>query len=380
VAAYVYVSNNPLGDSQYQITAYSVDTSGQLTPLAGSPFKDSVRQISVNGVYLLGDSPIQEDSAGVISNNFIDAFKIGSDGALTPAAQTDMHQFSKGCGSIGQVALDRTGQTLFAFESNHDCSGNHGMASFSVDPSTGSLSSLGSIEIGTPAVYGFSVSGDNKYAYALAGGGPAISGFFEFQLSSNGLLRSNSAFKGGFPPSPGPPPGATGSYHSQQTAADSANHVVVVESPVFSSGGPSPAQTQLATYTVGADGNLTTTDTYATMPAAPLAKTTFTQLMISPSNKFLAVADRGGLQIFHFNGANPITSFTDLLTTDDISEIAWDKHDHLYAITRTVSAPSTPNTNANKLYVFTVTDSSVTQSPGSPYTITFPAGLAVQSQ
>jgi hypothetical protein len=117
------------------------------------------------------------------------------------------------------------------------------------------------------------------------------------------------------------------------------------------------------------------------MPTAAILTTALGKLAISPSDKFLAVADSGGLQIYHFNGANPVTTFTDLLTTDNISAIAWDKKDHLYAITGSVQAsPTAALTNANKLYVFTVTDTSVTQSPGSPYTIAFPAGLAVQSE
>jgi hypothetical protein len=140
-------------------------------------------------------------------------------------------------------------------------------------------------------------------------------------------------------------------------------------------------QTQLAAYTVGADGSLTTTDTYATMPAAALLTTVNGLLSISPSDKYLAVADAGGLEIYHFNGANPITVDTGLLTSENISAIAWDKNDHLYAIT--ASEPISPTGtlgNANILYVFTVTATSVTQAPGSPYTIAFPTGLAVQSQ
>ncbi|HEY6181900.1 MAG TPA: hypothetical protein VIW67_06610 [Terriglobales bacterium] len=33
---------------------------------------------------------------------------------------------------------------------------------------------------------------------------------------------------------------------------------------------------------------------------------------MSPSGKFLAVGGTGGLRIFHFNGANPITKLTGL--------------------------------------------------------------------
>ena len=381
VAAYVYVSNSPAGNDQYQVTAYSADANGQLTPVTGSPFNDNVAGIAVSGAYLMGDTVAHVSSTGAVSNNYVDAFKIGSDGSLTSASQTKMDQFGSGCGSNGELLSDRTGQAVYQIEYDIDCQTNKGIASYSVDPSTGNLSYLGDIVTGRSGVYGFSFAGNDAYAYASGAGCGSLYPFFEFQSSSTGLLGFNSAFNGPFPAPPPGPPGSTGEYLPDLTGADSSNHVVVADYPCFSQGGPSPAQTQLAAYTIGADGNLTTTDTYATMPAAPLLTTVNGELSISPSDKFLAVADFGGLQIYHFNGASPITPFTGLLTTDNISQIAWDKNDHLYAITASEPVPPTSAlTNANKLYVFTVTDTAVTPAPGSPYTIAFPQGLAIQSQ
>ena len=46
----------------------------------------------------------------------------------------------------------------------------------------------------------------------------------------------------------------------------------------------------------------------------------------------------------------------------------WDNNNHLYAISGA----------AGKLYVFTVTPTSASQAPGSPYSITAPAYLIVQ--
>jgi WD40 repeat protein len=90
-------------------------------------------------------------------------------------------------------------------------------------------------------------------------------------------------------------------------------------------------------------------------------------LKMSASGKVLAVAGSAGLQLFHFNGANPVTRFTGLLTTDAVNQVAWDNMNHLYAV---ASA-------AGKLYVFTVTTTSVKQAPGSPYAITSPGYVAV---
>jgi hypothetical protein len=89
----------------------------------------------------------------------------------------------------------------------------------------------------------------------------------------------------------------------------------------------------------------------------------------SPAGNLLAVAGTKGLQVFHFNGANPITHFTGPLTTTEIDEIFWDNDNHLYGI----------SSNANKLWVFTVTTSGYSEAPGSPYSVHSPQGLRVMT-
>jgi WD40 repeat protein len=80
---------------------------------------------------------------------------------------------------------------------------------------------------------------------------------------------------------------------------------------------------------------------------------------ISPSGKLLAVAGTAGLEVFHFNGSNPITPYTGLLENDEIDQCLWDNANHLYAI----------SSKSNLLFVFTVTPTSYYQAPGSPYVI-----------
>jgi hypothetical protein len=91
-------------------------------------------------------------------------------------------------------------------------------------------------------------------------------------------------------------------------------------------------------------------------------------MKISPLGNLLAVGGTGGLQLFHFNGAQPTTEFAGLLTTDTINEMFWDHANHLYAISQA----------GNKLYVFNVTAAAYHEAPGSPYTINQPLSLAVQ--
>jgi hypothetical protein len=356
--AFVYIAGGPGGTSS-QITAYAADANGQLTPVPGSPFKENVSSMAANGKYLMVSTELVPD---------INSYAIESDGALTLAGQTDYSQY--GCAtSNAALTFDRTGNSLYADE---ECSGNLVVASFAVDSSSGNLSYLGGINGGyrTGNVSTSSFLGNDVYAYS-----PftdcMYGNILTFQRSSSGLL----GFANPTITQPAPPPGSTGGYIADRSAADLTNHVVFGELPCF---GPGASPVQLASYTADGNGNLTTTNTYATMPATSIMQGPFGELKISPSDTLLAVGGYGGLQVFHFNGANPITSYTGLLTTDQISAIAWDNNNHLYAITSTLYASNTPVTNPNKLYVFTVTDTAVTPAPGSPYMIEFPFRLAVQ--
>jgi hypothetical protein len=73
------------------------------------------------------------------------------------------------------------------------------------------------------------------------------------------------------------------------------------------------------------------------------------------------------LQIFHFNGANPVTPYGGVLTTANISQIRWDSNNHLYAL----------SDSTNRLYVYTITPTSMSEASGSPYTISNPNALVV---
>jgi outer membrane protein assembly factor BamB len=102
------------------------------------------------------------------------------------------------------------------------------------------------------------------------------------------------------------------------------------------------------------------------MPATKVV--TVNDMKMSPSGKLLAVAGQEGLQIFHFNGADPITKYTGLLTTDPVAQMFWDNSNHLYAISPTTG----------KLRVYTITPTSFEEPAGSPYDIEKPDTLIVQ--
>jgi hypothetical protein len=92
-----------------------------------------------------------------------------------------------------------------------------------------------------------------------------------------------------------------------------------------------------------------------------------TDVGVSPSGKLLAVGGTAGLQIFHFNGADPVAPYTELLTKDEVDQFFWDNDNHLYAISQ----------SAGKLFVFTITPTRFSQAAGSPYTISNPQDIIV---
>jgi hypothetical protein len=354
--AYVYLAVSPSNSSTNQILAYAVAPDGRLTPVAGSPFMEDVTAMAVNGSYLMAASRLTPE---------VNSYQIHSDGALsyTATANYGQHNSSSECGDAGQIFFDHTGASLYIQEFNgSDACTNTVVASFAVKKSTGVLSYLGTDVTGvfpgdSSAAY---FTGNNLYAFTAENSGCMYYDIYGFVRAGNGNLTSMDFTHN----SPAPPSGASG-YVPNLAASDSTNHLAFTEQPA-NPPGCATGPLQLATYTVGSNGDLTTTSTYENMPSAKIV--TVNDMKMSPSGKLLAVAGQEGLEIFHFNGADPITKYTGLLTTDPVTQMFWDNSNHLYAI-----SPST-----GKLRVYTVTPTGFEEPAGSPYKIEKPDNLAVQ--
>jgi WD40 repeat protein len=130
----------------------------------------------------------------------------------------------------------------------------------------------------------------------------------------------------------------------------------------------------LASFTVDYKGNTIYNGSMVKTAVYPM------WLTINPQGNLLAVGgsasktdDSGatqtaGLQVFHFNGGKPITRYSNILTKNPINSIAWDKSHHLYATSHAT----------NKLYVFTITPTSITPVAGSPFTLSAPSTVVVR--
>ena len=339
--AYVYVSNSANGTTS-QINAYAASPNGGLTRIAGSPFQYNVNYMAVTGSWLFGVADQYED---------IDSFAIAANGALS---EREVYNVVDNGDGVISVYLDHTGSTLYAdlYSTNND------FLSYNIDHSTGMLTQIGDLAGGPAENSPVRFIGNNIYAYS--------SSCYHFTPEIIGVKRASDgtlSYLNDFNP-PYPAEKSGGFYCPFLAAADTTNHLAIAMAPLTSNWG-SDGPTQLAAYTVDGSGNLTTNSTNANMPSAEVGGVT--DYSMSPSGKFLAVGGSLGLQIFHFNGANPITKKTGLLTRQEVDQMFWDNANHLYAISR----------SAGKLYVFTVTATSVREAPGSPHTIANPENLIV---
>src|SRR5579863_1111943 len=344
--AYVYVSSYPT-QNQTQINAYAADRKGSLKLVPSSPFVENGSTLAVGGKWLYSSDTVN-----------IYSFSIAPNGALKQVSSINAQAFN-GYADGGPISLflDRTGKSLYDLDIYGNIGANNTYQFFDIDQSTGSLSYVGATSTATPNFETpLSFVGNDQYGY----GGGCYHGdqaLYGFSRSESGVLTDLNL-------NPPFPAAQNGAYCPYIAVSDGRNHLAVSLSPNNDMTPTGP--TQLAVYTVDSSGTLTTTSIYQNMPVVDV--TNLEAMSMSPSGKLLAVAGSGGVEVYHFNGANPITKFTGLLTTDAISQVYWDNSHHLYAISPT----------SGELFVFTVTPDSYAQSPGSPYAIANPYAVVVR--
>jgi hypothetical protein len=345
-SAFVYVVSNPSGNN-FAINAFSANSNGQLTPVPGSPFAANVVSIAASRNYLFGTD-----------GTSISSFSIGGNGALTQVSSMSIRQFNPN-GVVAELFLDDTGETLYAAHFQID-GANEGYDSFRVDHSTGVLTFLGATFTGCCGHVALHFMANNVYGFApdCFHSDPSVA---LYKRNNDGTLMSIS---GGLDNSPDP------THLCPESVAPGPAGTLAVA--FGADGGPgietTPPQADgvvLAVYSVDSSGFLTTSSTVANMPQSNAGG----MIEMSPSGKFLAAGGLG-LQVFHFNGGDPITPFTGLLTKDRIEQfgqMAWDNDDNLYTLSQSI----------NKLSVFTVNATNSGPAPGSPYAITNPMGIAI---
>ena len=347
------VANVYVATPKSEIYAYDASSTGKLTLIKGSPVPATVNTaIVVNGKYLFGIDKNQSN---------VDSWLIESDGALKKNGTTNVTRFDKDdpggqVDVVGTIFLDHTGATLYAgiYDGWEGPVGNP-YEFFNIEKGTGELNYTGQAQGSPPGASPLTFTGNNDFAYGAfcwTGRGSEIR---TYTRHNDGALVEGVG--GEFPEAPSGDAFCAGDI----VAADSTGHLAFS----FQAQPPpllgDPNGDYLGAYSTSDKGNLTTTSTYKNMAmVAGGAGAVLGTMSMSPSGKLLAVTTGTGVQIFHFNGAKPVTKFTEVIGTSGwINQIQWDNDNHLYAI----------NGASGKLHVYTVTTASAVEAHGSPYTI-----------
>jgi len=318
-----------------------VNSDGSLTPLSGSPYAASLAQntnIVANGSNLFAIAQGQTN-LGVFS---IDK----SSGALTLANTTSAIAGDPNQGDIAfQLGLDHTGASLYAAVGTNI---NGGVNVFAV----GSDSDVKQVQYLSgpstpmaPEVF----SPDNQYGYTSKCGA-RVNGIFAFMRASDGTLKMID---------PGAVHGPTGNpgeaFCPQRLAVSAKGYLAVVWFPfAYASSGQVGNETYVMTYSINADGTLTTVGTSQVKTASSTANTV--AVNFDSTGSFLAVAGDGGVQTFSLNGNGaPVPVGSAQNAGANFQKVAWDNSNHVFA------------TNSNQLYVFNSNTGVLVPASGSPY-------------
>ncbi len=350
--AYVYIGTTK------GVYLYDAASTGKLTRVSSSAYHPAGLAIGSNGKYFIS-----------LGTDYVHSYKLGSNGAIGASASeiNTQYYYASQCGTTGGAVLDHTGQDVYVRMDGAFVDGTAictGFQTFKIG-STGALTFNGAT-IATTDKYSccdsggtlLTLTGNDTHAYStMAGGYSPYEQIIAFSRNSSGILEFTNFNQ--------TDPSGLQSYQNYvpiNVAADPTNHLAVslnIADDLYS-------QPQLASYTVDSSGDIVSTNTAKNMPTPNV---NVTSLNMSPSGKLLAVASSSantllsistaGLQVFHFNGAAPIAAYSGILTATPIDEIHWDNSNHLYALSNT----------KDKLYVFTVTPTSIKAVSGSPFTV-----------
>jgi hypothetical protein len=359
--AYVYVQ------TAKGVNVYNSSTTGTLTLVSGSPFQTTGLMIGSNGTQLI-----------TLGTDNVYSYKVASNGAIgAEVSHVDTRSYAGSqCGTTAGAVLDHNGQNIYVFlkgtvsgDGTNLCDA---LQTWSISPSSSELTFKGNFIVDqnnkSTGDYTLPVFlGNDTFAYDSY----IIPDACELSLNpiareSSGLLQpANDQYLNNPTAAPGYYYYVAAATHTTSTSPwpslitdDPTDHIAVAMYAENNAPCGTPGPLQLASFTADKNGSLATSSTYKNMPS--VAGGSINVMRGSPAGNLLAVATGTGVQIFHFNGANPITAFTGVIGTSGfISDLQWDKSNHLYAI----------NGSSGKVHVYTVTTTSAVEASGSPYLI-----------
>lgn len=364
--AFLYVEDVPIQSTANEVAAFAVAADGQLTFVPGSPFNYAVAPEGVNGKYLFG-----MESNG----HTIDSFLMEGNGALKKVDSLNTATYNPGansCSFIGEFRVDHSGKDLYNSILDPACTFQQTyptrLQEFQINNSNGKLSYLGETAENDGGSDDISILGNNEFGYATNDfdfDSNFSCGIERYKRESNGKLSDLGESLLGPNGSLGPfPKNGEDFYCPVMLTADPTDHMAAI----FFGSGNEPWV--IGTYTANANGSLSTTSTYQNMPVINPGSELYSMRM-SPSGKLLAVGSAAGLEVFHFNGGNPVTVYKKILANEKVIQVLWDKNDHLFALVSSTSP-------FGQLHEYTVTPTSFTEVAGSPVAVNKPKAMAIQ--
>ncbi len=360
--AHVYVQTHQ------GVDVFDASSSGKLTLVKGSPFSTTGQMGGVTASHLIS-----------MGTDDVHVYAVGSTGAVgEQQGEVNTQKYGGAqCGNTTGLStfLDHTGKYYYLQLSGIFDSGSVTCVAWQSYElkSNGSLDFLGSLEYSGSSGHDASpsslptVSSNDKYAFGVFA---QYSGFYYTTLStlkraSSGDLEVIPNFQETDPQADQNVANGPWSFFPVAVQADPSSHLaVLLQNQSFAGCCGYFGALQLASYSINSStGSISSTNKYEDMPtpAIPVGV-----MDMSTSGKLLALAGTG-LQIFHFNGASPITKFgSPLLPGVSIDRLAWDNNNHLYALSYAT----------NKLYVYTVTTTSIKEVAGSPFTVDNAYGIS----
>jgi hypothetical protein len=353
------------------VNVYTTSSTGKLTLVTGSPFKNTAGlMIGTAGSHLI-----------TVGTHYIHSYAIQSTGGIGgQVAQINSALYpGAACGTTDGGTIDRTGTEAyiqFEFTGPYD-EGCDALQSYKINAASGAFTFGGVAQfggtasqlLGSPLV----VAGNNGHAYTFTKHYCAneIRAFYRDRFGAMNISDSSGST---WPP----PPSDGGLYFPLAMASDNQNvptsHMAVAVHETYEDYCGVSGPPKLASFTVDYKGNTIYNGSMLKTAVYPMSMT------INPQGNLLAVGGKfsntdnsggtqsAGLQVFHFNGGKPITGYSNILTKNPIDSIAWDKSNHLYATSHAT----------NKLYVFTITPTSITPVAGSPFTLSGPSTVVVR--
>jgi hypothetical protein len=318
------------GNYPCQLRAFTAYSNGTVKSVSGSPYAST---LCANGP---NDMAVTSSTLFVSSGSQIFSYAItSSTGALRQISSIDtaIQNPDPANAYFTGMILDHTGKNMYVLYSDSGNQGPDYMLNYQVI--SGKLSFVGATAASGPNLNVSNeyrvptISSNNEFLIGTYsnGIGWANHGFSIWQRASDGTLTIPQNFA--FPVVSGWGPRVGYDIGDYEAKADPSGHLAAL---VYFEAGPPYGITgnpQIATYTITSTGSLTSTSTSTNMPYVDIGG--FYDMNMAPSGKILAIAGSSGLELFHFNGASPATTFG-WVSRHPQFVVKWDNANHLYAL------------------------------------------------